>query len=201
MSKAFVSFVKKLLVFSFNNPKMQQTLFVVVLLIAAASAALPRVPDNEARQSRMLLNPLGPEERRVFFRNSDECHRVFDNWNLAPLDDGDSYCWFTQYCNIDSANTGYNGLPFLHVSYPAGMGRCRIDTATQGHKLGWVGVRQSGFTYTMIGAQGNCLSTNADGNYFPSNFWDGVDCQDGNHCTNCDTLDAIYALQFQFPPF
>ena len=186
----------------FSSKKMQQTLFLVALLIAAASAALPRVPDNVTTiDSRSLLNPLGPEERRIYFRTSEECNKVFDNWVIAQ-----GNCWFTQYCDIDTENTGYTGLPFLHVTVPPdpNVWRCRIDAPALEDRLIWVGASKLGFASTMFGSNTEsdrfCYGIQSEEGYFPGDeFWSGRRCEAGMHCHMCNSYEGIHIVYFQFP--
>ena len=177
---------------------MHQILLVVTLLIAATSAALPRIPDNfTSIETRQLLNPEGPNERRIFFRSTAECKLVFDNWHLMALNDGDDYCWFTEYCQVDP-QTGYTGLPYIYVSAPAGMHRCGIEAPVETDKLRWVGIFRSGFTHTTMGTDQNCIQAAVDTGYFYASYWGGEDCYRGHHCAMCEVDHGIKTMGFRF---
>ena len=183
---------------------MKQFLFIVALLSATASAHLPTEPKGvnaTITNSRALGNPMGPNTRRLYFKNSATCNSVFNTWALSYLDNGASYCWFTQYCNIDP-NSGYTGLPYLFISHPSHMVRCGINgNGIPSNAVGFIQLQQYGFSATSASTSqpSVCLSTSV-GNK-PSGFhgvWqDHPGCEDGHHCHEC-TEDRIDGIEFHF---
>ena len=185
-----------------SRAKMQQTLFVIALLFAVASAALPRDPriGNNTGVTRDLNNPLGPDTRRVYFGTSVDCNKVMDNWGVEPLDGGSSYCWFTSYCNIDP-NTGYTGYPYLHVSHPDGMVRCKINSrALPGVSVTFVQFQSTGFAATnaLATVPSDCQSVSVNNKPagYPGN-WQPYVCENNHHCHECMN-DRIDNLEFHF---